>query len=628
MNFFEHQERARGTTRKLVILFILAIVSLIAVTSGFVVLLYAMSMRQEGAPLSAEQLVMGMPWEILATIAIVIIGVVVLGAVFRQLQLRSGGKAVAESLGGRLLNTGTRDPDERKVLNIVEEMAIAAGVPVPQVYLLEDPAINAFAAGHDQNDCVIGVTRGCIKLLNRDELQGVIAHEFSHIFNGDMRLNIRLIGWLYGITVLGLIGYYMMRSHAVRHVGGRRDDRGGLVLLGLGLIVIGYGGTFFGNLIKAAVSRQREFLADASAVQYTRNPAGISGALKKIGAYSYGSELRAANASEVSHMLFGQGIKSGLLGLFATHPPLAERIRRIEPNWQGDFPEIELPSSSASRQSARVSNFAPATASGLVEQVGDPDESHLDSARKQLQSLPAAVVDAAHTTLGATLLAFGLLLECSEQPMRRRQLGWLHQRFSPSAYQQLQSLMQHLQGLPRPLYLPVLELSLPALRALSEPQLRSFLHDLKACMLLDEHLSLFEWCLLKILQEGLVPHRLPLLAKSLNALRAEVGIVLSALASAGNEGQEKAQQAFYAASEVLPLVPAPEPHWQAYPDLKELEQAFFALRALQPLDKRKLLTAMVRCVEHDGSITPEEHELVRVAAAVLDCPMPPLKLAI
>src|SRR5690606_37764270 len=305
MNFFEHQERARGTTRWLVLLFIGAVISLILGATLIVSVILATSNAQQGAAPAFDPT--ALPLDVLAGVSAVVLAVVALGAAFRFMQLRAGGKAVAQGLGGRLLSVNTRNIDERKVLNVVEEMAIAAGVPVPQVYLLEEAGINAFAAGHTPQDAVIGVTRGCIAQLSRDELQGVIAHEFSHICNGDMRLNLRLIGWLYGITVLGLIGYFLLRGQSVAAARSRDNSRGALVLVGLGLMAVGYGGTLFGNLIKAAVSRQREFLADASAVQYTRNPAGIGGALKKIGANAKGSLLDTAGAGEVGHLLFGQG---------------------------------------------------------------------------------------------------------------------------------------------------------------------------------------------------------------------------------------------------------------------------------------------------------------------------------
>jgi Zn-dependent protease with chaperone function len=333
VNFFEHQDRARSSTRTLVLLFVAAIATLIIITTFLVVTVLSLTETQNG-PSSVNFDVVTSDVFLLVTVGV--LSVVVLGTLFRFAQLRGGGRSVAQGLGGRLLNVQTRDADERKVLNVVEEIAIASGTPVPEVYLIEDPAINAFAAGFRPQDAVIGITRGSIQQLNRDELQGVIAHEFSHIFNGDMRLNIRLIGWLYGITVIGMIGYYMLRgsqySYSMRN---RKNGKGSLMLLGLGFLVVGYGGTFFGNLIKAAVSRQREFLADASAVQFTRNPEGIGGALKKIGGYPGGTRLAAGNAAEISHMLFGEGLRSGFFGLFATHPSLDERIQRIDPSWIG-----------------------------------------------------------------------------------------------------------------------------------------------------------------------------------------------------------------------------------------------------------------------------------------------------
>ena len=247
-------------------------------------------------------------------------------------------------LGGRLVNPAQPDPDERKLLNVVEEMAIASGIPVPQVYVLpEEKGINAFAAGHSTSDAVVAVTQGALRLLTRDELQGVIGHEFSHILNGDMRLNLRLMGLIFGILCLAVIGRVLL------HVRGGGKDKNPLPLLGLVLVLMGWVGVFFGRLIQAAVSRQREFLADASAVQFTRNPAGLAGALKKIGGLSYGSKLKNAHAGEASHMFFGNGMGGSFLGLMETHPPLAERILALEPDFDGEFPRtvLEVPRRSA-----------------------------------------------------------------------------------------------------------------------------------------------------------------------------------------------------------------------------------------------------------------------------------------
>ncbi len=258
------------------------------------------------------------------------LAVVICGSLYQTAALAKGGSAVAESLGGRPIGVDTTDPDERRLRNVVEEMALASGVPVPSVYVLEDEGINAFAAGHTPEDAAVAVTHGCMVLLNRDELQGIIGHEFSHILNGDMRLNIRLMGILFGILCLAVIGRLLL------YPGGRSGrDKNPVMLLGIALIVIGAIGVFFGRLIQAALSRQRELLADASSVQFTRNPAGLSGALQKIGLA--GSRIASPHAGEASHMFFENGLSIPFLSMLATHPPLGERIRAIDPGWNGVF---------------------------------------------------------------------------------------------------------------------------------------------------------------------------------------------------------------------------------------------------------------------------------------------------
>ena len=340
MNFFEQQDKARRNTKKLILLLVLAVVSLIAITSLFFAFFFYYLESNSTGHLSAPpaggfwvQLIHSVPPQTFVWIALGISAVVLAGSIFKYLQLQSGGRAVAQAMGGHPILANTQDLDERKILNVVEEMSIASGTCVPPVYLIEDSAINAFAAGFKPQDAVIGITRGSIKLLSRTQLQGVIAHEFSHIYHGDMRINMRLIAILHGILLLGLIGEFLLRSNTQRR-SSKNNGKGAILGFGLGLVIIGYAGTFFGNLIKAAVSRQREFLADASAVQFTRDPEGIAGALKKIGAHSMGSHLENAHAAEFSHMYFGQGINT-YLELMATHPPLDERIKRIQPYWNG-----------------------------------------------------------------------------------------------------------------------------------------------------------------------------------------------------------------------------------------------------------------------------------------------------
>ncbi|MEQ8954691.1 MAG: M48 family metallopeptidase, partial [Gammaproteobacteria bacterium] len=333
MDFFESQETARKNTGKLVLLFGLAVFSLVLITNILFVVSFGVVNLNSASV--ATGTVFRFDWQIFAISGTVIFGVVLLATLYRVASLSGGGARIAEMMNGRLLVSGGNDLYEQRVLNVVEEMAIASGTPVPPIYIMNEAGINAFAAGYAPSDAVIGITRGAIETLNRDQLQGVIAHEFSHILHGDMRINIRLIGVLFGIMVLGQIGYYLLRSSRYS----RRSSKGsgGIVLFGLGLLVIGYIGVFFGNLIKAAVSRQREFLADASAVQYTRNPEGIAGALMKIATHASHSYLDNPKSEEISHALFEEGRVTMLSSLFATHPPLERRIAAILPRWDGSY---------------------------------------------------------------------------------------------------------------------------------------------------------------------------------------------------------------------------------------------------------------------------------------------------
>ncbi len=402
-------------------------------------------------------------------------------------------------------------------MNVVEEMAIAAGTPVPPVYLLEnEEGINAFAAGHSPNDAVVGVTRGCVQTLSRDELQGVIAHEFSHILNGDMRLNLRLMGVLFGILLIGLTGYILLRStssYRVR-VNDRDDDRGGrnvLPLIGLALYVIGYVGVFFANLIKAAVSRQREFLADASAVQFTRNPDGIAGALKKIGALSAGSAVREPRAAEASHMFFGNAGSAGqLFGLLETHPPLVERIRRLDPAFDGDFSKVRLeppgdrPSPSPApdrRPRAAVIFFQPGGSRGPRGDDRCPAVTLCGGAAGGPWAYPG------RASPGPARPQATVSPCCST-----RQRPYTSSRFRGSTSMliqpcaQMRAVLPEVRKLAPEARLPLVEMAVPALRQMSPAQMREFLAGVKAAVEADNKLTIFEYALQRLLLRHLVAY--------------------------------------------------------------------------------------------------------------------------
>jgi Zn-dependent protease with chaperone function len=625
MNFFAEQERARRNTLVLVLLMCAAVLCLIVMT----VLATSLFLYVFQQPTDSPRLAIAMhtPWlehfrsvlnsDLLYYTAAGVLAVVIGGSLYKTVQLGGNGRKVAEMLGGRLILPNTPDAQERKILNIVEEMAIASGNPVPQVYVLEEPAINAFAAGTDRRNAVIGITRGAIQLLNREELQGVIAHEFSHIHNGDMRLNLRLVAILHGILVIGLIGSLLMRTTARRN----NKSQGAQIGLGLILVILGYCGVFFGNLIKAAVSRQREFLADASAVQFTRNPEGIANALKKIGGHSNHSLLETPRAAEYSHMYFCQGVNSFLGQIMATHPALPERIRKIQPRWDGAMiapkPSVGM---TEPEPTTGAEGMTPEQALGLVAAVatiGNPQPENLAAAQSFLRELPATLQDAAHEPFSCRALLYGLLLDRGESDCRARQLDHLRQASDAETLAALEQLLPEIDSLARANYLQLVELAIPALKNLSKAQYQTFKRDLITLIKADADISLLEWCLYRIITAN-YENRAPRGQLQLKQLPEAVTTVLLMVCISGGTSDYAA--AFSAAAAHLPL-PLPVPELRQI-SIEELDAALKQLELLRPLEKPQFLKALAACIQTDGKVTDEEGELFRALADCLDCPVP------
>ena len=634
MNFFESQDRAKKKTAVLVFFFILAVLCLILMTEILVIVIFSLFETQsDPALVSMDDFTNSANFGVLITVAIAIILVVGLACLFKMLQLRSGGAAVAAALNGRLLNNDTQDLEEKKLLNIVEEMAIASGIPVPPVYLMEEDAINAFAAGYNINNAVIGLTRGAIHNLKREELQGVIAHEFSHILHGDMRLNIKLIAVLHGIMFLGMLGYLLMRSSAFSRRSSK-DSAAPMLAMAFGLIVIGYAGTFFGNIIKAAVSRQREFLADASAVQYTRNPFGISSALKKIGGLSAGSLLRHPDAREISHLLFGQGVKSFFGGIFSTHPPLHERIKRIEPGWDGKFLYGETAADAtfpAAQAAAAVAGFAPSVSTtndaSFIDAIGQPGEAQLQQARKILQQIPPPLLQMAHQPYGARAVIFLLLLSVSES-VKSRQLNHLQSGTDPQVMGLLEKLVPQYAPVSAVFRLPLLDICVPSLKQLSKQQYIQFKKNILTVIVVDNKVELFEWSLLRILEQCLEPAfgrhaKTGSQYKSLQPVAGSCHRILSALAMVDSDTDEQARQAYAAGWQKLGLSEFMELDFGALENMRSLDQAIAGIAQLHPLQKPRFIKACCRCAEAHNDVDAEEIEMIRAIAACIDVPVPP-----
>jgi len=633
MDFFEAQDQARKQSGRLVVLFGSAVLAIIVLTNLLVMF--------AGGLMSTTVIAtpgFSVDWGTVVTISILVLLLIGGASLSRIAALNRGGSAVAEMMGGTLLVDGRTDARKRRLMNVVEEMAIASGIPVPQIYLIEDSGINAFAAGYAAGDAVIGVTTGALETLNREQLQGVIAHEFSHILNGDMRLNIRLMGVLYGILVLAIVGRMLLYS------GGRSSRSGAPVLAtGVGLMVIGYVGQFFGNWIKASVSRQREYLADASAVQFTRNPSGIGGALKRIGGYTGGSHLSAPKAEEISHAFFAEGVKLSFRSLMATHPPLDERISRIEPGWQGqmmmtnaaDGPSettSELVSGFASSNDARAASTAAATpgpdieagtvevdAQALTDGIGQPAETHLDYAARLLLEIPAVLRDAVHDPFSARAVMYLLLVD-DDPLVQARQMEHLEEHADPAVWTAVQS-MSGIRAITA-WRLPLLELALPALRQLSESQLARFLENVDVLIRADSRIQLSEWVMQKLLRKHLTPpDRRDGKAKLAQCTDA-CGTLLSMLANADHRSSLPVEEAFRSGASELPVEVVLKPRDTL--KLSVLDSAIDDLGSLHPLQKPKLLKACIAVVAADNRFALVESELLRAVAESLDCPMPPI----
>ena len=646
MDFFEQQARAHRKTKWLVIYFVLAVAAMIATIYVCMMLIYNGAQNhhhyydQEQASFSLwnSQIFFGVSFAV-----IVIVGS---GSAYKTAALSAGGSAVSELMGGRLIATNTTDPNERKLLNVVEEMAIASGVPMPQVYVMDqENGINAFAAGHKPGDATITVTGGCIRLLSRDELQGVIGHEFSHILNGDMRLNLRLMGTIFGILCLAIIGRILLQTM-------RSREKNPLPIVGLILLIVGYIGVFFGRLIQAAVSRQREFLADASSVQFTRNPAGITGALKKIGGLgTMGSRLDHAHAEEMSHMFFGNGVSEPFIGLLETHPPLADRIRIFEPTFDGNFPAVnyddedrETPQAPRRKQAPMPNLFGTVLGGAILAggaeppvirphvvlpNLGNPTPLHLKYAEQLRDSLPDDIRDAARDPLGSTALIYAMLLS-SDDAQRAQQLAGLEQRAGATIREKTAALYPDVSKAAAHAHLPMINLALGALGQLTAAQYDTFSKTADWLINSDGKVDLFEFVLQKIvfrhLDSQFIKAQKPVIQYySVKPLASDCSVILSALADISSNDANAVQKAFDAG---VPYLRAPDdsdlqrlPREQC--GVNQIDASLNRLAMAAPVIKKNLLDACIHVVGADGVILETEAELLRAVADTLDCPMPP-----
>ena len=669
MDFFDRQDLARRQTGRLIALFVVAVILIVAAVNAAAYGILRVggayvrvkretparfyTDRHRGEPIAPiNSLRLYQRADIYVATSLVTLAIIACGTAYKVAMLSGGGSVVARSMGGRPIQPGSTQPEEVTLRNVVEEMSIASGVPVPQVYVMDDEdGINAFAAGFGTDDAVIAVTRGCLTRLSRDELQGVVAHEFSHILNGDMRLNLRLVGILHGILVIGLFGYGMLRSLEWVRVDGRSSRRAGkdnglqvvllIALAGVTLLVIGYVGVFFGKLIQAAVSRQREFLADASAVQFTRNPRGLAGALAKIAQLSDGSRVRSAAAVGAAHMFFSNITRARFVNLLATHPPIDQRIRAIDPTFDLAATPLARPlQTSASSVEPRPGTLDATTpgfatshptarlsATSVTETVGRPTPRSARFATDLLGALPDPLRRATSEPFSARAVALAILVSDEPEP-RGRQLQIVQSQLDAPTFNEMMRLLRYIEHLPDEADLPMLDLALPALRQMSEDQRRQFRSVARALIEADGRVTVLEYAIFRVIRNQLPSldasrRPRPVQHYAIRPLLGEISTVLSALAYRDGTSDSAASDAFRRGSAELdgsaePLAPATDR------SLAALDGALNRLAESAPGIKRRVVQAAAQVVAADGVVESDEAALLRAVCAALDVPLPPV----
>ena len=644
MDFYSRQAAARGQTRWLVCAFIVALLA-VALALDFVLFTF-LAGRSHYYGLSALEYARANPGQ-LALSTLLVMGVLGVASLYKSMELRGGGGVVARSLGGVPVSSDTADLKRRRLLNIVEEMAIASGVPMPEVYVLEqEPGINAFAAGHTPANAAVTVTQGALDRLSRDELQGVIGHEFSHVLNGDMRLNVQLMGWVFGLFVIGLIGRMILQVSP-----NNRRNSNGLVALGFAVVVLGYIGLMAGRILQAAVSRQRERLAAASGVQFTRNPQGLKGALVKIAALPEGSALVAADAEQAAHMFFA----AGLSRVFATHPPILERIRELDPQFDPRELEAAAAQPDQAPTAAEVGGEGGAGSAGLAAagglgaavpgaagigvgaatsnspsshfatQVGQPDMAHIVHAQAVRLALPPAIRELTESPGGAQALVIALLVS-SDPAVRDQQLAMLAKSANAASLAVIQRVIPLAQALDPMLRLPALQRAFPALRRSTVPQRKALAQLATELIHADARIDVFEFCLAKLLEtllndelDATTPHG----TVTLEAAANEIALLFAVCAQIGTQDERVARESYEVG--LATVLPMRRPPYAPVADwARQLSAALPRLEQLHPFAKKALIEGLVKTVANDEVLMEEEAELLRTVCALLHCPLPPL----
>jgi Zn-dependent protease with chaperone function len=606
MNFFYNQDKARRKTIWLVIGFILSIVLIVLIINGVI-----LSLPPE--PLLTQNL---------GYINLGLAAVIFLGSVHKYTQLRSGGKSIVDMLNATPIDRASTDPKYRQLVNVVDEIAIASGIASPMLYVLpQEVGINAFVAGYNPNDTVLVVTQGTLNNLSRDELQGVIAHEYSHIFNSDTTLNLRILVVLSGLFMVSQIGYIMLRT--------RGDKKGNLILIGLALYIIGYLGVLFGNIIRAAISRERESLADASAVQYTRNPQGITTALLKIEQQGKAALMQNDHAEDVNHMCFSKAQSMSLTDIFATHPKLEKRIAALDPDGTitAQFRASELKPKQERQEKPKQKSIpaedffvGAATIVGpqIIASIGNPSSQSMVHAKQILSDIPQGLKNMLDTAAEAQALMYAIIMAISSKQ------DYTVISISDDVKPKIEYCLSFSEIKDHDCRATLLELATPTLKTMDVATTEIFLKNLYALGTVDKQLNVFKAIMLTILTQRLNPNAFKNITPRFSSfieVRAEISCILWFLAMQGSGAAIEQQKAYVTAIKNL------DPKFSLGLDdqsfsVTDLVNSLTRLRLIMPALKERLLKACVTCIMQDSQAQIDEVALLRAVCACLDCPAP------
>lgn len=628
MNFFEHQQQARKQTKKLVAYFFAAIVAIVVLAN--LALFFATCSLSTACVGIGDYLKMPISWFLSLGILLVIF----LTSLVRWSQMKRGGgfKAVA-MVDATRIDFSSQDPLERRLINVVEEMSIAAGVPIPSLFVMKNESgINAFVAGTEPQNTCLAVTQGCLETLSRQELQGVVAHEYSHIFNGDMRMNIQLIGLLAGILVIGQLGEFLARMGGHSR-GNRKNDGAQIAIVGIALMIVGYVGLFFGRLIKAAISRQREYLADASAVQYTRDNQGIANALFKIQTRYQGSHLSSAKAEEVSHMCFERtGTIKFFSDLLSTHPDVQLRIDRLDANFQptsthenidstdeGSSPEITHSQPVGKSFSGEIS------AQSMSEHIGEITESSLTNSHTLLSGFPILLMNFAHgaeTKLSGRDLILAILTTVNTMG-RADCLKFLEQAIDDDAYSRVIEANQLLKDYDLQQLTTLTELCCPTLTQLEKSQQAETLKIAKQLIQFDREVSLSEYLIFAFVYRACQPNqgftsRINKYQPVINDIAYLFALIIQQSSHSEHEQQQLLTNTLSTFGKCTP--PSISENFNA----NRFHQSVARLATLSPLLKQPLVESIMNCIVDDGQINANEFALFRSICNLIGVPAPAL----